>query len=209
MASSMPATTFTEMIGAGIRCNSRRPWRWRRRPGPRACVSAQPGFDVPLPVSMAAMAGNWAAATDGRRAAIRRYYGCRSAGSWRFDDLQGHVGRIGVVIDKTAVAVQVLDHRHARFGEQASDQALCRRAARMTSTNSRMVINSPTAARSVVSMTCTVIRRQAGGFQTFLHQRGNGAVGADDSFRAAAQDGGVAGFQAQAAASAVTLGRVS
>ena len=38
--------------------------------------------------------------------------------------------------------------------------------------------------------------RQPGGLEAFLDQRGDGAVGAD-RFRTAAQDGGVAGFQAQ------------
>ena len=59
-----------------------------------------------------------------------------------------------------------------------------------------MVISSPTAARSVVSMTCTRFGGQPGGLQAFLDQRGDGAVGAD-GFRAAAQDGSIAGFEAE------------
>jgi hypothetical protein len=111
------------------------------------------------------------------------------------DDLQ-RLGRVGVVVDvDMAVAVEVLDHRHPRFGQQARDQPLA--AARHDDVD-ELAHGDQLADRGAVGGVDDLHRfgGQAGAPQAFLHQRGDGAVGAD-GFRAAAQDGGVAGFQAQ------------
>ena len=56
-----------------------------------------------------------------------------------------------------AIAVEVLDHRHlSGVGRDALNQALPPRGM-MTSMYSGRVIISPTAARSVVSITCTAV----------------------------------------------------
>lgn len=54
-----------------------------------------------------------------------------------------------------AVAVEVNDHGHPRFGADALNQALAAAWGMMTSTNCGMVIRAPTAARSVVGTSCT------------------------------------------------------
>ena len=59
-----------------------------------------------------------------------------------------------------------------------------------------MVISSPTAARSVVSITCTAVSGSPALFEAFVHAGGDRLIGMD-RFRAAAQDRGVAGLQAQ------------
>ena len=59
-----------------------------------------------------------------------------------------------------------------------------------------MVISSPTAARSVVSITCTAVLRQAGNTQPLVDANSDGLVGVD-GFGPAAQDGGVAGLETQ------------
>ena len=82
-----------------------------------------------------------------------------------------------------------------RFGQQAGDQALA--AARHDDID-EFAHGDQLANGGAVGGVDDLhgIGRQAGGLQTFLDQRRDGAVGAD-RFRAAAQDGGVAGFQAQ------------
>jgi hypothetical protein len=111
------------------------------------------------------------------------------------DDLQRLV-RVGFLFEvDVAVAVQVLDHRHARFGQQAGDQALA--AARHDDVD-EFAHGDQLADRSTVSGIddLDAFGGQAGGLQAFLDQCGDGAVAAD-GFRAAAQDGRVAGLQAQ------------
>ncbi len=94
-----------------------------------------------------------------------------------------------------AVAVEVLDHRHARLGEQAGDQALA--AARHDDVD-EFAQGDQFADGGAVGggYDLHAFGRQAGGLQAFLDEGGDGAVAAD-GFRAAAQDGGVARLQAQ------------
>jgi len=89
-----------------------------------------------------------------------------------------------------AVAVEVLDHRHARFGQQARNQAL---AAARDDDVDELAHGDQLADRGAVGGIDDLhaLGGQAGGLQAFLDQRGDGAVGAD-GFRTAAQDGGVA-----------------
>ena len=67
----------------------------------------------------------------------------------------------------------------------------------MTSTYCGMVINCPTAARSAVATTCTAAAGNPAACKPCSQALGNGAVGSQ-SLGAAAQDGGIAGFEAQA-----------
>ena len=84
--------------------------------------------------------------------------------------------RVGGVVTYTwQVAVEVLDDRHPASREMRSISPLPPRGT-ITSTNSGMAISSPTAARSVVSMTCTAAGRQAGDLQPGMHAGGDRLV---------------------------------
>ncbi len=94
-----------------------------------------------------------------------------------------------------AVAIEVLDHRHAGFGEQARDQALA--AARYDDVDEFAHGDQFADGGAVGGVDdLHAFSGQAGSLQAFLNQRRNCAVGTD-RFGTATQDGGVAGFQAQ------------
>ena len=91
------------------------------------------------------------------------------------DDFQRLV-RIGFLFQiNVAVAVQVLNHRHARLGEQAGDQALA--AARDDDVDEFAHRDELTDGGAISGVDHLYrFSRQAGGLQAFLNQRGDGAV---------------------------------
>ena len=104
--------------------------------------------------------------------------------------------QVGALVDvDVAHAVQVLDHRDARFGHDALDQALA--AARHDDVDVP-VHAQQLAHRGAVGRVHDLDRvlRQAGRAQALMNAAGDRAVGAD-RLGAAAQDGRVARFQAQ------------
>jgi hypothetical protein len=106
-----------------------------------------------------------------------------------------------------AVAVQVLDDRHLGVAADALDQALA--AARDDHVHVLRHGDQLAHGLAVGGLhQLHRVRGQAGLDQRLLHQPRQRLVGLD-GLRAAAQDAGVAALDGQAAASMVTLGRLS
>jgi hypothetical protein len=121
--------------------------------------------------------------------------GAQALGLGVFEDAQ-RLRRIGELIDiDVAVAVEVLDHRHPRLLRDALDQALA--AARHDDIDV-LGHGDEVAHRLAVGGLDHLDGgfRQAGGGQALAHAGGDGLVGVQ-GLLATAQDGGVAGFQAQ------------
>jgi hypothetical protein len=111
---------------------------------------------------------------------------------------------VGAVVDvDVADAVEVLDDGDRASREMRSISPLPPRGT-ITSTYSFIRDEFADGGAVGVSITCTASGRPAARRPSCTHARR--APGCVDRFRAAAQDRGVAGLQAQAAASAVTLG---
>ena len=116
---------------------------------------------------------------------------------------------LGRLVDvDVADAFEMREHRHARLGLHARDQALA--AARHDHVDSAVEPLQQLADRGAVAGRHQRDRvlRQAGFLQALRERRMNGARRAV-AVRAAAQDHRVAGLEASAPASAVTLGRLS
>ena len=94
-----------------------------------------------------------------------------------------------------AVAVQMLNHRHARLGQQARNQALA--AARHDHIDVFTHGNKLADRRAIGRINhLHRIGRQAGGGQALMHQGSNGTIAAN-RLGAAAQDGCIARFDAK------------